>query len=244
MDTSQLIESHSAADFFCNQLERFDFKPENRPRVLIVGCGEGHEAVYLQQRLDAIVDAIDVEVSEDDAWTSKTDVHVKLASAEELPYEEDRFDAVFFHHVIEHVEDPVQSLEEISRVIRPNGWLLVGTPNRHRIASSVGAHEQRHWKPTIANKLGDNLEDWRRRFKGTFRNELGAHAGFSKPELDQMLAKHFDDRVWITQEYLRSKYPGGLKGAAVFLATVKPLIWCCAPSIYVLCNKTHSNKED
>ena len=229
------VETHTAAPFFCELLESVSFAPSGRPRVLVVGCGEGHEAVYLQERLDAVVDAIDVELSDDDAAAGCADVHVQLASVLELPFADDRFDAVFYHHVIEHVDDPARSLQEIERVLRPGGWLFVGTPNRHRLVSSVGAHKQRHWEASLANKLGDNLEDWRRRLTGTFRNELGAHAGFSRGELDRMLAVHFTERRWVTREYLCRKYPRGFQGAAARFATLPPLAWCCAPSIYVLC---------
>jgi len=35
--------------------------------------------------------------------------------------------------------------------------LFAGTPNRHPLANSVGAHRQIHWEGTVAKKLND---DW------------------------------------------------------------------------------------
>jgi hypothetical protein len=69
----------------------------------------------------------------------------------------------------------------------------------------IGAHKQSEWEATFANKLADNVRDWKDRLTGKFRNELGAHAGFSRGELDSMLAKHFENRLWLTEQYLRFK---------------------------------------
>ena len=39
------------------------------------------------------------------------------------------FDLVFFHHVIEHLRDPVEMVEQIHRVMAPAAWLILGTPD-------------------------------------------------------------------------------------------------------------------
>lgn len=41
----------------------------------------------------------------------------------------DRFDVATCWHVIEHVADPRRVLDEIRRVLRPGGWLVLATPN-------------------------------------------------------------------------------------------------------------------
>lgn len=229
-------DTHSGAQFFVLMLERLGFRPQSdRPQVLVVGCGTGHEAAHLQLSLNAVVDAVDLEVEPDAEFESIADLRFQQASALQLPFEDQSFDAVFYHHVIEHVSDPVQSLVEIRRVLRDDGWLFIGTPNRHRLLSSVGAHRQATWEPSLANKLRDNLQDWGARFKGQFRNECGAHAGFSQGELDHMLAAHFATRHWLTREYLRFKYEQQAVMPLVRLATTKPVSWFMAPSIYVMC---------
>ncbi len=45
----------------------------------------------------------------------KMDIH-------QIPFEENTFDVVFCNHVMEHVESDLKSLQEISRVLKPNGW--------------------------------------------------------------------------------------------------------------------------
>ncbi len=235
------LATHAGAAFFCEQLaQRGLIKQNCEPRILVAGCGAGHEAAAIQSYFDATVDAIDIELEVDPRFQNVDKLLVRQASVCELPFSNENYDAVFYHHVIEHVDDPVRSLVEITRVLRPGGWLFVGTPNRHRLVSSVGAHKQTQWEATIANKLSDNWHDWKARVTGKFRNEFGAHAGFSQGELDAMLARHYDERIWLTREYLEMKYAEHRLLGLLKVATLPAFRWFSAPSIYVLCRKGES----
>lgn len=236
-DSATSIQSHAGAAFFCHQLVSHGFSELAEPRVLIAGCGSGHEAIAIQDRLDADVDAVDVEDFVDPSYHAQSRTHFQVASVCELPFEDERFDAIFYHHVIEHVDRPVESLVELNRVLRPGGWLFIGTPNRHRLISSIGAHRQSEWDATLYNKLVDNIHDWQERLTGKFRNELGAHAGFSRGELDQMLSKHFPCREWLTSQYLRFKYGNSSLSSLLPIVTHPTISWFAAPSIYVLCQR-------
>ncbi len=229
--------SHAGAAFFCQQLAERGFSERISPRVLIAGCGSGHEAIAIQDRLDADVDAVDVEDFVDPIYIGQARTHFQVASVCDLPFDDGTFEAIFYHHVIEHVDRPEASLEELTRVLRPGGWLFVGTPNRHRLISSIGAHRQSEWDATFLNKVCDNLRDWKHRLKGQFRNELGAHAGFSRRELDRMLAKHFQHRQWLTSQYLKFKYGQSTAASLLPIATHPAVTWLAAPSVYVLCQR-------
>lgn len=233
------IRTHAGVRFCIATWHRLEPDGLDRaPEVLVAGCGAGHEAACLQQQLDARVSAFDLDLEgPPEGLADWPDLEFRQADVCDLPWSDESFDLVFYHHVIEHVGDPAESLAQIARVLRPDGWLFIGTPNRHRIVSAVGAHPQRDWERTWRNKLGENLQDWKARLTGRFRNELGAHAGFSTGELDRMLAQHFADRHWLTAEYLRSKYGRGPAKLAVRLATLRVLIDVAAPSIYAMCRR-------
>ncbi len=48
-----------------------------------------------------------------------------------LPYDDESFDAIVSHGTLEHVADPVGSLAELRRILRPGGWLFISKlPNR------------------------------------------------------------------------------------------------------------------
>jgi glycosyltransferase involved in cell wall biosynthesis len=45
-----------------------------------------------------------------------------------LPFKDNQFGCVICEHVLEHVEEPKKAIEEISRVLKPQGLLLLVTP--------------------------------------------------------------------------------------------------------------------
>ena len=49
---------------------------------------------------------------------------------ENLPFRDDSFDLVISHHVIEHVNDQLAHLLELKRVLKPEGRLYLGCPNK------------------------------------------------------------------------------------------------------------------
>ena len=48
--------------------------------------------------------------------------------SESLPYENQSFDVVYSSHVLEHVNDEQKSLGEMRRVLKDNGFLIIGMP--------------------------------------------------------------------------------------------------------------------
>jgi len=53
-----------------------------------------------------------------------------------FPYEDETFDMVLFCEVIEHlIENPIHALSEIHRILKPNGTLVLTTPNVARASN-------------------------------------------------------------------------------------------------------------
>jgi SAM-dependent methyltransferase len=55
------------------------------------------------------------------------------------------FDAVTLSHVIEHVPDPLATLQEVARVLRPGGSTVVLTPNLRSVGSRLFGRHWMHW---------------------------------------------------------------------------------------------------
>lgn len=51
----------------------------------------------------------------------KMDIH-------DIPFPDNEFDVIFCNHVLEHVRDDIQALNEIKRVLRPGGWAILQIP--------------------------------------------------------------------------------------------------------------------
>ena len=91
--------------------------------ALDVGCGPGALTAGLVDRLGAdAVCAVDpsapfVSANHDRHPT----VDVRQASAEQLPFDDDRFDVVVAQLVVHFMTDPVAGLTEMRHVVRPGG---------------------------------------------------------------------------------------------------------------------------
>lgn len=58
------------------------------------------------------------------------DAHV-IEPGAPLPFEDEKFDLIVSDYVFEHVADPVPVAAELSRVLKPEGWIIARTPNKY-----------------------------------------------------------------------------------------------------------------
>jgi 2-polyprenyl-3-methyl-5-hydroxy-6-metoxy-1,4-benzoquinol methylase len=96
-------------------------------RVLDLGCGRG---VILGPLADRGFEVHGVEISAEAARGADPRAEIRIASPlRDAGYEAAFFDEVVIWHVLEHVDDPRGMLEEVARILRPGGRLIVAVPN-------------------------------------------------------------------------------------------------------------------
>ncbi len=96
------------------------FGPET---VLDLGCGVGHSYHLLEPR-----ETVGVDI---DAGALKgQDRRTVVSDMRDLPFSDARFHSVLSVHSLEHVPDPGKVLEEVARVLDPEGTAVFVTPNR------------------------------------------------------------------------------------------------------------------
>lgn len=100
-------------------------------KAIELGCGEG----FSTQRLrDLLPEGVSLEASEyveelvPRAQKNNPDVKVTQESVYELKHKDNTFDIVFLLEVLEHLDYPEVALEEIQRVLKPGGYLVLGVP--------------------------------------------------------------------------------------------------------------------
>lgn len=98
-------------------------------RVLIAGCGVGTYATQIRHRYTPDVEAFDIEAERVVEAQVETP-HALIAAAETLPYRDNTFDTILSHEVLEHVLDDRKSIQEMVRVLKPGGRVIIFVPNR------------------------------------------------------------------------------------------------------------------
>ncbi|MGW3136627.1 class I SAM-dependent methyltransferase [Streptomyces sp. NPDC001139] len=99
--------------------------------VLDVGCGDGSAAATARPLL-AGHRIVGVDWSQDALKRTRTRLSYAVRgelTGGGLPFRSASADAVLFSEVIEHLVDPDAALDEIRRVLRPGGHLMLSTPN-------------------------------------------------------------------------------------------------------------------
>jgi len=96
-------------------------------RVLDVGCGRG---VLLGALADRGFEVHGVEISPEAARGADPRAEIRFAAnLSDAGYDDCAFDEVIIWHVLEHMQDPRGALEEVHRILKPNGRLVVAVPN-------------------------------------------------------------------------------------------------------------------
>jgi SAM-dependent methyltransferase len=103
--------------------------------VLDAGCGEGYGAQLLVDFGGARrCVAIDIDertiASAREAYGSGESLHFEAGDVTRLPFEDASFDVVTCFETIEHVAAQREAVTELARVLRPEGVLLISSPNR------------------------------------------------------------------------------------------------------------------
>ncbi|KAM3113267.1 class I SAM-dependent methyltransferase [Phormidesmis sp. 146-33] len=92
------------------------------PSVLDVGCGTGLSTIALQEIAQNIT-GIDISAEMIALAPRENNLQYFVASAEELPFEENKFDLITLSQVF-HWLDRNRFFVEANRVLHANGWLI------------------------------------------------------------------------------------------------------------------------
>ena len=130
-------------------------------KVLDAACGEGYGSNLLTEEA-ASVTGLDLN-EEAVKRASRKYANDRLAfycgSIAALPFEDNSFDAVVSFETIEHVEEELQKkfLSEIQRVLKPEGILIMSTPNKAVYTDLVKGNNSFHIKEFYVQEFREFL---------------------------------------------------------------------------------------
>ncbi len=111
--------------------------------ILDIGCGYGEAVGYHMARgceaygVEADSNVINVK--------EKYNYNIHIGSFDDKEYEADYFDYVTMDQVIEHLQDPVNQIRNIHRILKPGGMLIMSTPNSNSLTAKIFRRKWLHW---------------------------------------------------------------------------------------------------
>jgi SAM-dependent methyltransferase len=107
--------------------KRISYLAKNRRRVLEVGYAHGNLLKALQREARFEIEGIDYTEGPLQHLQS-LGLNVSLSSLEDKNYPDGHFDIVVGLHVLEHVQNPIQFICEVRRVLSPGGLVYLQLP--------------------------------------------------------------------------------------------------------------------
>jgi SAM-dependent methyltransferase len=112
-----------------------DFTAYKGQRLLEVGCGVGIDLIRFAQH-GALVTGVDLADISIELARKNFALHglrgdLQVMNGECLDFNNDSFDAVYAHGVLQYTNDPGRMIYEIHRVLRPGGEALLMVYNRY-----------------------------------------------------------------------------------------------------------------
>jgi len=164
---------------------------EKNGNYLEAGCGTGSVCKILPS--DVCITGVDfssiaLEVALSGAPDNCTFVR---AGIEKLPFPTETFDGVYSFEVLEHIIDPEMAIQQMVRVLKPGGFLLLSMPNRF----SLDLHIRKKRFPRFCDIIFACARLMRNRFrKKIYRNIKPDLIQQPYPDCD-MIAAVFPDRL-------------------------------------------------
>jgi SAM-dependent methyltransferase len=107
-----------------------------RAKIIEVGAGDGRLLAALRRRG---ADVTGIEPSEPFATALRLQgLPVIAAAVEQVELEPASVDAVVLWHVLEHLDDPAETLGQVRRWLHANGSILVAVPNLESLQARLG----------------------------------------------------------------------------------------------------------
>ena len=120
-----------------------------RKRFLDIGCATG---LLLNHMKKKGWDCYGVEICRESAEYGMENFGLDIftGTLEEAAFPNCFFDAIHFSHLIEHVPDPIGLLIEVKRILKPEGYIVLTTPNVAGLQARVAGM---NWRSAIPDHV-------------------------------------------------------------------------------------------
>jgi len=187
-------------DFSKWVFDQISFEPHQR--VLELGCGNGEFWVQNADRLPVGIDLTLTDVSQGMADIASSriseagvEANCQVASAKELPFDEDEFDIIIAKHMLYHVADRPGALSQIKKLLKSGGFFCASTNSTSYMNS-------------IYELLGEANQRWITGEASAFTTENGAEQ--LSPFFESVEERILESELKVTDATAVIEYIGSL----------------------------------
>lgn len=128
-------------------------------QVVDAACGEGYGSAMLSHWAASVI-GVDIDpeaVAHAKRRYQAGNLDFRCADCTELPLADDSADVVVSFETLEHLAAQDQLLAEFRRVLRPNGFLLISSPDRETYSDATGYANPFHVRELYRSELEELL---------------------------------------------------------------------------------------
>ena len=176
-------------------------------RTLDAACGEGYGSAMLSMSATSVEG---VDISQQAIRHAKQryghlpGVEFQVADCTKLPFGDEEFDRVVSFETLEHLAEHDELLAEFKRVLKPEGCLILSSPDKATYSDEQNTVNEYHVKELYRNELEALIQ---RHFpahrllgqKLMFHSAIWSLDGFDRVALDQLSAGTLNTPESITQ---------------------------------------------
>lgn len=199
--------------------------------VLDIASGEGYGSALLATKAKKVT-GVDIDPNSINhaahSYSSMPNLTFKVGSCEEIPLVDGCVDVVVSFETIEHHDKHIEMLNEIKRVLRPNGLLIISSPNRAVYSTAHNYSNPYHVKELDFQELDVLLKTYFSNITYYGQEAMGASFVFEYKQPFNNFRTYFD-----SPNDLKDK-PKETKEPTYFLAFCSNRVFQYSqPSIYI-----------
>lgn len=161
--TGERLETFVFNDVTIEHLHRYALAKEfiKNKIVLDIACGEGYGSNILAQDANSVI-GVDIDqetITHAIKKYQKKNLSFLQGSVENIPCAPHSFDVIISFETLEHTAEHTKMLEEIKRVLKPGGILIISTPEKKAYTELLGSysnpfHKKELYKKEFSELLG------------------------------------------------------------------------------------------
>ena len=105
--------------------------------LLDIGCGNGKFLYETKKLTNTQVCGLDISKTAVETAKEKFGLDIFYGTIAESPYTDNSFDLITAWQYLEHVQHPLEILQKVHQLLKPNGIFMMSTPNFNSINAKI-----------------------------------------------------------------------------------------------------------